>query len=169
MRSTPSTRRSWARRCWRRCRRSSTASSATSTSSTTAATPDRRRRSSPATPGCCSRGRAGLRPRSRCSISSTEMSESRQQVWIEAPKEAVWELIADVERHAEWWPRVVSVECEGIEAGCTYREVVQTPLGRDTFDLVLDKFDDPTEFMIRCVNSGTFFHLVVTEAQGGTF
>jgi Polyketide cyclase / dehydrase and lipid transport len=97
------------------------------------------------------------------------MSESRQQVWIDAPQDAIWNLIVDVDRHSEWWPRVLSVECEGLEPGCNYREVVQTPLGRDTFDLHVDKLEGPHEFMIRCVKSGTFFRLALTDAQGGTF
>jgi len=38
------------------------------------------------------------------------MSEARQQAYIEAPVEIVWDLLADVDRHPEWWPRVLSVE-----------------------------------------------------------
>ena len=97
------------------------------------------------------------------------MSESRQQVWIDAPKEVVWGLISDVNRHPEWWPRVVEVECEGLEAGCTYRQVFKTPLGRDEMSIRVDRMEGPEELLIRCVNTGTFFHVVLTEAQGGTF
>ena len=97
------------------------------------------------------------------------MSETRQQVWIDAPKQTVWELIADIERHAEWWPRVIDVECEGVGEACTYRQVTQTPFGKDEMHMHIDRFDDPRELKIRCLSTGTFFQLALTDAQGGTF
>jgi uncharacterized protein YndB with AHSA1/START domain len=97
------------------------------------------------------------------------MSEARQQAFIDAPVEVVWELLEDVDRHTEWWPRVLEVECEGLEAGCTYREVIQTPLGRDEMMLHVDRMEDCKELLIRCVNTGTFVHMLLTEAQEGTF
>lgn len=97
------------------------------------------------------------------------MSDSRQQVWIDAPPPIVWELIADVEHHPEWWPRVVSVECEGLEEGCTYREIVSTPIGKDEMELEVERLADCEELAIRCVNSGTFIQFALTEAQDGTF
>jgi hypothetical protein len=51
-------------------------------------------------------------------------------------------LLEDVDRHPQWWPRVVAVECDGLEAGCTYREVVQTPVGKDEMVLHVDRLDD---------------------------
>ncbi len=59
------------------------------------------------------------------------MSEARQQAFIDAPIGVVWELLEDVDRHPEWWPRVVEVECEGLETGCTYREVFRGPVGKE--------------------------------------
>jgi len=97
------------------------------------------------------------------------VSEFREQAFIDAPVELVWELLADVDRHPEWWPRVVSVECDGLEAGCTYREVVQTPLGKDEMELRAERLEDCKELLIRCVNTGTFVHMLLAEAQGGTF
>jgi uncharacterized protein YndB with AHSA1/START domain len=97
------------------------------------------------------------------------MSEARQQAYIEAPVEVVWDLLADVDRHPEWWPRVLSVECEGLEPGCTYREVFQTPMGKDHMKLHVDTMEDCRNLMIRCVNTGTFVHWTLTEAQNGTF
>jgi uncharacterized protein YndB with AHSA1/START domain len=97
------------------------------------------------------------------------MSEARQQAYIEAPIEVVWELIADADRHPEWWPRVLAVECEGLEPGCTYREVVQTPGGKDEMKLRVDEMEDCKNLLIRCVNTGTFVHWTLTEAQQGTF
>ena len=97
------------------------------------------------------------------------MSLCRQQGFIEAPVEVVWDLIADVERHPEWWPRVVEVECEGLEEGCVYRQVTQTPFGKDEMNLKIEDRDDPRRLHVRCVNTGTFIRFDLTEAQGGTF
>jgi uncharacterized protein YndB with AHSA1/START domain len=97
------------------------------------------------------------------------MSEARRQAFIDAPIEAVWELLEDVDRHPQWWPRVVEVECDGLEAGCTYREVVRTPLGKDEMMLRVDRLEDCKDLVIRCVNTGTFVEFALTEAQNGTF
>ncbi len=97
------------------------------------------------------------------------MSLSRQQGFIAAPVGVVWDLIADVERHPEWWPRVVEVECEGLEEGCTYRQVIQTPFGKDEMNLRIEDRDDPRRLHVRCLNTGTFVRFDLTEARGGTF
>ncbi len=98
------------------------------------------------------------------------MSDARQQSFIDAPVDVVWELLEDVDRHPEWWPRVLEVECEGdFEPSCTYREVVQGPVGRDEMLLRVDRMEDCKELLIRCLNTGTYVHWVLTEAQDGTF
>jgi len=97
------------------------------------------------------------------------VSEARRQAYIDAPVQEVWRLLEDVDRHPQWWPRVVEVECEGLEAGCTYREVVQTPFGKDEMRLRVDRLDECKELLIRCVNTGTFVHFALTTAQDGTF
>jgi hypothetical protein len=97
------------------------------------------------------------------------MSESRQQAWVDAPIEVVWGLIRDVERHPEWWPRVIDVECEGLEEGCNYRQLTQTPFGNQELDVVVDRLDELRQMRIRCVNTGTFVDLSLTRARGGTF
>ena len=100
---------------------------------------------------------------------SGAVSESRLQTHIDAPVKVVWELIADVNRHSEWWPRVVEVECEGLEEGCTYRQVTQTPFGKDEMELRVEELADCEAFVIRCINTGTFVQFLLTDAQGGTF
>jgi hypothetical protein len=81
----------------------------------------------------------------------------------------VWDLIADVDRHPEWWPRVVEIECEELGEGCTYRQVTRTPFGNDDMELRIDALNDCEEFRIKCVNTGTFVRFGLTEARGGTF
>jgi uncharacterized protein YndB with AHSA1/START domain len=97
------------------------------------------------------------------------MSLCRQQGFIEAPVAVVWDLISDVERHPEWWPRVVEVECEGLEEGCTYRAVEQTPFGEEELDVLIEARDEYRRLNIRCINTGTFVRFALTEARGGTF
>jgi uncharacterized protein YndB with AHSA1/START domain len=97
------------------------------------------------------------------------VSNARQQAFIEAPVEIVWELVSDVNRHPEWWPRIVEVECEGLEEGCTYREVVKGPVGREEMDLRVERLEDCKHLAIRCLNTGTFVRMDLTGAQDGTF
>jgi hypothetical protein len=94
----------------------------------------------------------------------------RQQAFLNAPPEVVWDLVGDVTRHPEWWPKVVSVECEGLEEGCVYREIVEMPFGSPgEMRLLIDGLDDGRRFSIRCLNTGMFMRATLTPAQGGTF
>ena len=97
------------------------------------------------------------------------MSRCRQQIFIEAPREVVWKLIADVEHHPDWWPGVIEVDCDQIAEGCEYREVIKVPMGTAERQFLIDAFDDPERFHINCVNTGAFVELELTSAQGGTF
>jgi uncharacterized protein YndB with AHSA1/START domain len=97
------------------------------------------------------------------------MSDARQQVFIDAPVDVVWKLVADIEQHPTWWPRVVEVECEGLDEGCTYRQVTQTPFGKDEMNLRIERMEDCRDLSIRCVNTGTYVRMLLAEAQGGTF
>lgn len=97
------------------------------------------------------------------------MSGSRRQAFIDAPVQVVWDLVSDVNRHPEWWPRVVEVECDGLEEGCVYREVVKTPFGHDEMSLNVEELEDCENLSIRCLNTGTYVRFLLTEAQDGTF
>jgi len=97
------------------------------------------------------------------------VSDSRRQALIDAPLDVVWALVRDVNRHPDWWPRVVEVECEGLEEGCTYRQLTQTPFGYQELDVIVDRLDEMRELLIRCVNTGTFVDLALTSAGARTF
>jgi uncharacterized protein YndB with AHSA1/START domain len=97
------------------------------------------------------------------------MSAARQQTFIDAPVRTVWDLVSDVERHPEWWPRVIEVECAGLEEGCTYRQVTKVPFGTDEMALHVESLEDCQNLAIRCLNTGSYVHFALTEAQSGTF
>ena len=97
------------------------------------------------------------------------MSLARQEAFVDAPVDVVWELLSDVDRHAEWWPRVIEVHCDGLEEGCTYREVTETPFGRDEMELFVDRLEECRNLSIRCVNTHTFVRMQLADVRGGTF
>jgi uncharacterized protein YndB with AHSA1/START domain len=97
------------------------------------------------------------------------MTDCRQQALIDAPIEIVWELVRDVNRHPEWWPRVVEVECGDLEEGCSYRQVMESPFGYQDLSVVVDRLDEMRELRIRCTNTGTFVDLALAPADSGTF
>jgi hypothetical protein len=51
------------------------------------------------------------------------MSCYRQLAQLDVPPAAVRELAGNLDRHPEWWPRVVGVQCDDLEEGCRYRQV----------------------------------------------
>lgn len=97
------------------------------------------------------------------------MAQHRQQVFIDVPVATVWALVGDPRRHAEWWPRVVDVQCDGLEEGCVVREVMRSPTGRIETDVSVERLDDCREIRMRCLDTGTFTRWLLTEARGGTF
>jgi Polyketide cyclase / dehydrase and lipid transport len=97
------------------------------------------------------------------------MSACRLQAQVDVPPDALWELIGNVERHPEWWPRVVGVQCEGLEQGCSYRQVLKSPMGVVETDVSIERLDDCRELTLRCLDTGTYAHWLLAEAQGGTF
>jgi uncharacterized protein YndB with AHSA1/START domain len=94
---------------------------------------------------------------------------STQQVFIEAPPETVWELVGDPNRHPDWWPRMVDVECADLRQGCRYRGVVKGLFRDAEHDLVIERLDTCQEVCISCEGTGVTTRFVLTAAQGGTF
>jgi hypothetical protein len=97
------------------------------------------------------------------------MSLCRQHAWINAPPQKIWELVGDPNRHSQWWPRVLDVQCEGLEEGCVYRQVYSSPMGVIETDVSVERLDDCHELRVRCLNTGTYTRWLMTAAQGGTF
>ena len=60
-------------------------------------------------------------------------------------------------------------QCEGLDEGCTYRQLTQTPFGKEEMKLLIENRDELRNLRIRCLNTGTFVRFDITDAQGGTF
>lgn len=97
------------------------------------------------------------------------MSVYREQALIEAPVETIWELIGDAKRHPEWWPRMIEVECEGLEEACTYKVIGKSPMGVVENEMLVETLDGCRELSIRCMNTGMYCKWLLTEARDGTF
>jgi hypothetical protein len=94
---------------------------------------------------------------------------STQQAFIDAPPERIWELVGDPNRHPDWWPDVIEVECADLSEGCRYRGVVKGFFKAETHDLVIERLDTCQEVCISCEGTGVTTRFVLTGAQGGTF
>lgn len=98
------------------------------------------------------------------------MPELRQQALIAAPVEIVWGLVSDPNRHPEWWPKVVDAECDGLEEGCKFRAVLESPFGRpEEHEFSVERLEECREVRIRCIDVGLYTRWILTEAQGSTF
>ena len=94
---------------------------------------------------------------------------SIQQTYIDAAPETIWELVGDPNRHPDWWPGVVEVECADLREGCRYREVVKGFFKPQEHDVVIERLDTCQEVCISCQDTGVTTRFVLTGAQGGTF
>jgi uncharacterized protein YndB with AHSA1/START domain len=89
---------------------------------------------------------------------------------IEAPLEAVWNLVGDPSRYPEWAGNVLEVTgLATLEEGSTFRQKGRTPMGSQTTTFVIDDLDDMREIKLRCLQSGYYAHWMLTEARGETF
>jgi hypothetical protein len=93
----------------------------------------------------------------------------RQQALIDVPVERVWELVGDVDRHPEWWPRVIEAPCDGVDQGCARRQTYQSPIGMVETDVSVERLEGCRELLVRCLDTGTYTHWLLTEVNGGTF
>jgi len=94
---------------------------------------------------------------------------STQQTHIEAAPEAIWELVGDPNRHPEWWPDVIEVECADLREGCRYRGVVKGFMRTEEHELLIERLEGCREVSIFCEGTGVTTRFVLTDAQGGTF
>jgi Polyketide cyclase / dehydrase and lipid transport len=94
---------------------------------------------------------------------------STQQAHVEAPVEVVWDLLGDPNRHPEWWPSMVEVECAQLEEGCRYRGVVKGPFGDEEHELLVERLDGCREVSIYCDGTGVYTRFKLAEVRGGTF
>ena len=98
------------------------------------------------------------------------MSAYRQQAHIDAPLEAVWDLVGTPRRHPEWWPRVIEVRGERFEEGDEYAQVTKDPVGgRSETNFLLERRQDLREIRMTCQLTGMYADWLLTPAQGGTF
>jgi hypothetical protein len=97
------------------------------------------------------------------------MPSARRQVMVEAPVERVWELIGDVSRHPEWWPRVEEVESDLLEVGCTYRQVTRRPGKTIESTFSIEQLEDCHLLRVSCRDTGMYAQFLLTPAQNGTF
>jgi uncharacterized protein YndB with AHSA1/START domain len=94
---------------------------------------------------------------------------SIQQAFIDASPETIWELVGDPNRHPDWWPRMLEVDCADLREGCRYRGVVKGFFRPDEHELVVERLDTCQEVCISCQDTGVTTRFVLTGAQGGTF
>ena len=99
---------------------------------------------------------------------------STQQVHIDAPVDTVWDLVGNPNRHPDWWPEILDVECAALHEGCRYRGVVKGIIGNEEHELFVERLEVERlegcrEVSIFCDGTGVTTRFMLTEAQGGTF
>lgn len=98
------------------------------------------------------------------------MSSHRQQAYLEASLEDVWDLVGSPNRYPEWWPRVVEVRGQRFEEGDEYAQVTEDPVGgKSETNFLLERREDLREIRMSCDLTGMYADWLLTSAQGGTF
>ncbi|HEU0025421.1 MAG TPA: SRPBCC family protein [Thermoleophilaceae bacterium] len=97
------------------------------------------------------------------------MSAYRHQAHLDAPLQAVWDLVGTPRRYPEWWPRVIEVRGERFEEGDEYAQVTKDPTGTVESNFLLERRDDLRRIRMKCDLTGAYADWHLTEAQGGTF
>jgi Polyketide cyclase / dehydrase and lipid transport len=97
------------------------------------------------------------------------MSAYRHQAHLDAPLQAVWDLVGKPARYPEWWPRVIEVNGDRFEEGDEWVQVTETLGGKIETHMLLERRDDLRGIRMRCELTGTYAHWLLTPAQGGTF
>jgi uncharacterized protein YndB with AHSA1/START domain len=92
------------------------------------------------------------------------------QTHIDAPVDSVWTLLGDPNRHPQWWPKMVEVECADLAEGCRYRGVVAGLFGREEeHEMLVERLEDCREVSIYCEATGVYTSFQLVDAGGGTF
>jgi hypothetical protein len=99
------------------------------------------------------------------------MSSLRHQALIEAPVDAVWQLVGDPESYPEWAANVVEVTgLPTVSEGATFTQRGRSIIGTDsTATFVVDRLEDLHEIKLRCLTTGYYSHWTLTEARGETY
>jgi uncharacterized protein YndB with AHSA1/START domain len=97
------------------------------------------------------------------------MSVARRQAQIDAPVQAIWDLVGNPNRYPEWWPRIIEAECEGLGEGCTYKHVSKGPVGVAEETILIERLEDCREVKIRCLDTGTYMCWQLMSVRDGTF
>jgi hypothetical protein len=97
------------------------------------------------------------------------MSSYRTNALIEAPPPRVWDLVGNPSRHVEWWPRVIEVRGERFDEGDNYAQVTRDLTHAVETTMQVEQLDEVRKIHLRCTNTGTFAHWLLTEARGNTF
>ena len=98
------------------------------------------------------------------------MSAVHEQTLVDAPVQAVWDLVGNPGRYPEWFPRVFEIDGERFQEGAEFVMVTKQPMvGRDEAHMLVDRREELRELHMHCTLSGMFVHWQLTDAQGGTF
>src|SRR5215211_3208442 len=97
------------------------------------------------------------------------MSAHRQHAHLDAPLEAVWDLVGSPRRYPEWWPRVIEVRGERFEEGDQWAQVTLSAQGTAESNFLLERRENLRAIRMSCQLTGTYADWLLTPAAGGTF